>query len=97
MKLLNLATLLIFFCFIVSCTDKRQKLGEEIIAKIETYKKQNGHLPKKLNDIGVIEKEEGPIYYSKQNETTYKVYYGGGLGESIVYNFETKRWESDRQ
>jgi hypothetical protein len=97
MNLFNLTTILISFCFILSCTDKKEKLGEEIIAKIETFKKQNGHLPNKLDDIEVIEKEEGPIYYLKQSDTTYKVYFGGVLGESIVYNFETKQWESDHQ
>ena len=97
MKLLNLTALLIILCFTVSCADKREKLGEEIIAKIESYKKQNGYLPNKLNDIGVIEKEEGPIYYSKKSDTTYMIYYGGVLGESMVYNFDTKQWESDHQ
>jgi hypothetical protein len=76
---------------------KKEKSGEQIIAKIEAYKKQNGHLPNNLNDIGVIEKEEGPIFYKKQTDTTYLIYYGGGLGESIIYNFETKQWESDHQ
>lgn len=80
-----------------SCADKKQKLGEEIIAKIETYKKVNSHLPNSLADVGVVEKEDGPIYYSKQTDTTYIVYYGLGLGASMFYNFKTKQWVSDRQ
>ncbi len=97
MKLLNLITLVISFCFLTSCIDKKQKLGEEIIAKIENYKKANGHLPDNLTELGVIEKDDGPIYYTKKNDTTYIVYYGAGLGESIIYNFKTKMWERDRQ
>jgi len=97
MKFLNIATIILCFCFCSSCTDKKQKLGEEMISKIENYKKANGHLPNHLNDIGVVEKEEGPIYYTKQNDTSYIVYYGLGLGESMVYDFEKKQWKSDRQ
>lgn len=96
-KTLNTATIALYFCFFSSCTESKQKLGEEIIAKIETYKKTNGYLPNHLKDIGIIEKEEGPIYYTKQNDTTYTIYYGLGLGESMVYDFKTKKWKSDRQ
>jgi hypothetical protein len=95
MKILYITTLIFYVCFCSSCTDERQKLGEEIISKIETYKKVNGRLPNQLNDIGIIEKEEGPIYYTKQNDTTYIIYYGLGLGESMVYDFRTKKWKSD--
>ena len=95
MKIEYIATLVLYFFFFSSCADNKQKLGEEIITKIETYKKSNGHLPNQLKDIGIIEKEEGPIYYKRQNDTTYIIYYGLGLGESMVYNFKNKRWERD--
>lgn len=97
MKIANIATFVLYFCFFSSCTDNKQKLGEEIIAKIETYKKTIGHLPNNLKDIGIIEKEEGPIYYKWQNDSTYMIYYGVGLGESMVYDFKNKQWKSDRQ
>jgi hypothetical protein len=92
-----LITITLAFCFCFSCTDKKQKLGEEIITKIENYKKTAGHLPNHLDSIGVVEKEEGPFYYKKENDTTYIIYYGLGLGESMVYDFKTNQWKSDRQ
>jgi len=85
------------FGLFFSCTDKKQQIGEEIVTKIEGYKSAKGYLPNNLKDIGIAEKEEGPIYYLKQNDSTYIVYYGLGLGESMVYNSKTKSWERDRQ
>lgn len=94
-----LSAIVFLFCFFCSCRDNREKekLGEEISVKIENYKTLNGRLPKDLSEIGVVEKMEGPIYYAKKNDTTYILYYGGDLGESIIYNSKTKKWESDHQ
>lgn len=91
-------TIIIFFLsiFIFSCTDKREKIGEEIYLKIVQYQKTNGRLPDKLDEIGVEEKMEGPIYYNKQTDSTFTIYYGGRLGESIIYNPKTGKWKSDR-
>jgi len=86
--------LLLFIC---SCSDKREKIGEDIYLKIVQYHKTNGRLPNKLNDIGLEETMEGPIYYQKKTDSTFIIYYGEVLGESIVYDPKTKKWESDRQ
>jgi hypothetical protein len=96
MQTIIVITIIVFSVCIYSCTDSRQKIGEKIIAKIEAYKKTNGHVPERLEDIGIETKMEGPIYYVRTGDTTYFVYYGGRLGESIIYNFKTKKWESDR-
>lgn len=87
------AFFIFFLFFFGSCIDTKQKLGEEIIKKIEAYKKANGHLPDSLGDIGIAEKEEGPVYYSKVNDSIYEIYYGFLLGESVIYNFKTHKWE----
>jgi len=86
-----------FLLFIFSCGEKRDKIGEDIYMKIIQYRKSNGHLPDKLNDIGIKEKMEGPIYYQKQTDSTFIIYYSGGLGESMVFDPKTKEWNSDRQ
>jgi hypothetical protein len=89
--------LFILFPFVFSCIDNREKIGEEIYGKIIQYQKTNGRLPDGLNEIGVEEKMEGPIYYQKQTDSTFIIYCGGGLGESIVFDPNTKKWKSDRQ
>ena len=89
--------ILFLLLFIHSCTDKREQIGESIYLKVIQYQKTNGHLPDKLNDLGIEDKTEGLVYYQKQTDSTFIIYYGGGLGESIVYDPKTKKWNSDRQ
>ncbi|MBN8837582.1 MAG: hypothetical protein J0I09_10000 [Sphingobacteriia bacterium] len=79
-----------FLFFIFSCSDKREKIGQNIYMKIIQYQKSKGHLPDKLNDIGIEEKMEGPIYYQKQTDSTFIIYYGRELGESMVFDPKTK-------
>lgn len=65
--------------------------------KIIQYQKIYGRLPDKLNDIGIEEKMNGPIYYQKKTDSTFIIYYSGGIGESMVFDPKTKEWKSDRQ
>jgi hypothetical protein len=69
------------------------KTGNEIVNKIENFKKDKGNLPKTLSEIGIEEKEEGPIYYRKESETKYILWFGTTLGESITYDSDTKEWK----
>ena len=85
--------LLLVSIFICSCTDNREKVGEEIYLKIVQYRNSKGYLPDSLGEIGVEEKIEGPIYYSKQSDSTFIIYYSGGLGESIIYEPITMKWK----
>lgn len=86
---------LLFSGVMFSCTDNREKVGEEIYLKIVQYRNSKGHLPDSLGEIGVEEKMEGPIYYTKQSDSTFIIYYSGGLGESIIYEPNTGKWKSD--
>jgi hypothetical protein len=38
------------------------------------------------------ETENGPIYYKKESDTEYVVWFGTQLGESVTYDSETKEW-----
>jgi len=73
--------------------DSRIKTGNEIINKIESFRKEKGRTPISLSEIGVEEKEEGPIYYQRKDETRYILWFGKELGESVVYDSEKKKWE----
>jgi len=77
---------------IISC-DNREKIGNDVIKKIENYRLKNNKLPESLTDIGIEEKEEGPIYYRKDSETDYIVWYGLTLGESRIYDSKAKTWD----
>jgi hypothetical protein len=69
----------------------------EIYSKIEKFRQANRQLPSGLNDIGIEENVEGPVYYSKKSDSTYILYYSGGLGESIILDTLTGEWKSDGQ
>lgn len=89
-------TITLFASFILTIffgCDNREKIGYDIVKKIEVYRQKNGKLPESLTDIGIEEKEEGPIYYRKDSETDYIIWYGLTLGESRVYDSKTKAWE----
>ena len=87
--------ILLFPLLFASCKDERQTLGKAIYLKVLDYQRMHGRLPDNLSEIGVEEKMEGPIYYVKQTDTTFIIYYGGGLGESIIFDPKSETWKSD--
>lgn len=90
----QLTITILFSCIVtifISC-DNTEKTGNEVIKKIENYRSKNNRLPESLTNIGIEEKEEGPIYYRKDSETDYVVWYGLTIGESRIYDSKTKTW-----
>jgi hypothetical protein len=75
------------------CTPNKQKLGNELIKKVEAYQNTHHQLPQNISELGMQEKEEGPVYYLKQTDTSYIVWYGLELGESKTYSSVTKQWK----
>lgn len=71
------------------------KDGNKIIEKIEVYKINNKELPNSLNEVGIEEKLEGPIFYNKEDSSNYILWFGVSVGESMVYSSKTKRWEKE--
>ena len=69
------------------------KKANEIIQKIEDYRKCHGKLPESLEDIG---ETEDPIFYNKRKSKQYTVVFdGASLGCffcSCYYYSETKEW-----
>lgn len=60
--------------------------------KLKYIKKQHHELPNSLTEMGIIETEEGSLYYEKITSTTYRVWFGTELGESKVYESEEREW-----
>ena len=86
-----LSILLFFFV-----KGKREKdltrRGENVIERIEFFRMKHHRLPKKLNEIGIIEEENSnAFYYDIRNDTSYTV----SFMISIDYNIRTqKKWEN---
>jgi len=86
---------LTFVLGLVSCVSEKQKLGEEIVVKVEKFNQVYGKLPESLDEIGIQVKSlsDPPVYYGKESNDHYTVWYGLSLGESMTYDSQTKRWE----
>lgn len=72
--------------------DQCMSLAKQDIVRIEAFRAGHGRLPDSFAEIGVQEDESGPVYYKKQNETSYIVWYGMRLGESEIYDSQTREW-----
>jgi len=88
-----LAMLLFFFI-----TSKREKnlaqRGEDIVEKIEFFRKENHRLPKDLNEIGILEEENSnALYYDIRNDTSYTVSFMMSIDYNRTYYSDTKQWE----
>lgn len=81
--------------FIFACGyGEKLKKGNQVIEKIEKFRAENKRLPNSLSEIGIIENESGPIYYKKENETKYVIWFGKSLGESATYDSAAKQWSN---
>jgi hypothetical protein len=67
--------------------------GEEVVERIERYREYHGTLPATLDDIGIEERLESPIHYTRRDSQQYQVWFGTSLGESITYHSERGSWE----
>ena len=84
--------LIIIFFIIPSEEEKLIDKGNEIIKKIELYKKQADSLPINLKEIGFDYDDLGPLYYTKIDSVYYQLWYGTSLGESVTYDSKQKKW-----
>lgn len=66
--------------------------ADNVIERVEEFRKKYGKLPNRLGDLGIAEKLEGPIYYSRDSDSDYVVWYGQSLGESVTYYSKEKKW-----
>jgi hypothetical protein len=92
--ILNIAILLAFVIAGFSCaSNSKTARGNEIVGKIESFKKEKGRLPESLSEIGIEEKEDSPIHYEKKSDAKFILWYGTSLGESATYDSDTKQWK----
>lgn len=85
-----LITLLLCGC---SSNSALEEQGNELVKKIEVYKEKNRELPKTIEDLGIIETLEGPLFYVRCDSVNYMVYYGTTVGEGMYYYSDTKEWD----
>ena len=82
-----------YFTYLRNARDNELKReGSKLIIKIEKFKNEKGRLPVSLNEIGVKETEEGPLYYDTVDNVNFIVWYGTSLGESVTYHSNSNKW-----
>lgn len=88
-------TILLFGSF-TGCGNSEKELktqGNELVKKVEEYKKNTGKLPSGLKDMGLEESMEGPLFYERKDSVNYMIWFGTTLGESMIYYSDTKEWD----
>jgi hypothetical protein len=78
------------------CTSQEGRLksaADRLVRRVERHRKQTGVRPASLSAMGLAETEEGPLHYQPTQDTSYLVWFGTTLGESMSYHSETRRWE----
>ena len=93
----SLALVVVLSMMLCSCDTlvKRdiKKEGNEVIAKIESFKKDNGRLPESLEEVGIVVTEGGP-FYTKKDSSRYILDAPWGFdSKSLVYDSATQKWE----
>lgn len=89
----RLGLLAIVLLPIVSCTPAKQKAGNAMVIEIEEFRELHRRLPSNLGELGYVDSEHAEFHYQKESESRYTVWHGTSLGESVVYDSETGRWE----
>ncbi|CAN5136712.1 hypothetical protein BH09BAC1_BH09BAC1_01100 [soil metagenome] len=70
----------------------RKKMVMQMVEEVEKFKTTYHRLPGE-NELETLVDESGPIYYQKEDSNSYIVYYGTSLGESKIYDSNTKSWQ----
>jgi hypothetical protein len=65
--------------------------SEDMIQRIEDFRRRQGWLPASLVEIGMRPSEVCPCY-RLTSASNYEVWFGTVLGESLIYDSETRAW-----
>ena len=68
------------------------EVGNNIISRVESFRKSHGRLPDTLAEVGINDPDLG-VFYQKTSADGYEVWFGTSLGESETYDSQTKKWQ----
>ena len=92
MKTRWLLPIFVALTLLCGCDSEKMRRGNEVVAKVEKFRSEQGRLPDSAGEIGVVETESGPVCYRKQSDTRYLVWFGKELGEPMTYDSDEKEW-----
>ncbi|TXK74423.1 hypothetical protein [Mesonia sp. K4-1] len=85
--------ILIISLFLISCdnNEKMIDIGNDIIDKIENYKKEYNKLPSNLEQLEL--KNLNSSFHYEKNDGKYVLWFGTTVGESMYYYSDLKKWD----
>ena len=69
------------------------KIGNEMVLKVEAFRKSTGHVPETLEEVG-IDNPDLNVFYKRIGGDEYCVWFGTSLGQSETFDSRTKKWET---
>ena len=85
----------------LSYNSRMDKLGYELMQKIDSYKEKHGHLPKDLSEIGIDGEfhsnhfKGGTFYYTISNDSTYWLEYSLDAENNRGISSAKRIWQED--
>jgi hypothetical protein len=66
--------------------------GNRLISGIEAFQRAHGRLPAELSELNKDAVQQGKLFYQMCDETSYVVWFGTTLGESMTYHSKSRDW-----
>ena len=66
--------------------------GNRLISDIEAFHRVHGRLPAELSELSKGPTEQEKLFYQRCDETSYIVWFGTTLGESMTYHSKSRDW-----
>lgn len=65
----------------------------QVVGSIESFRQQRGRLPQFLAELPLADLPDTlGVFYERSGDTSYEVWHGTWLGESLIYGSSTKSW-----
>jgi hypothetical protein len=71
-----------------------EKVGNQIVSRVENFRKENGRLPDSRSEMSLPEEETIQPFYEKRGENDYVIYYNIGFDKIKAYYSDSKKWEN---
>ena len=71
-----------------------EEKGQNLIDKVECYKKTHNRLPQNVGEMGMTETEGVGPYYFKDDSIHYRIIFSLGFDTSYTYSSDTQKWEN---
>lgn len=69
------------------------KRGNGIVRLVDVSCEREGKLPESLSEVGIPDTDQDRYFYQPCTDGQYIVWFGTRLGESMIYDSATRKWD----